>query len=88
MWKHARHRAITIDGERRSAVCMAQSRLSILAACFVFSYLMVVLRLLDLAVVQGNIQNHNSADFFRAGLIRQVRFKQVCDGGHHLASQD
>ena len=55
MWRHARHRSIVIEGERRSAVSMAQSRLSILAVCFISAYLIVALRLMDLGVVQTQI---------------------------------
>ena len=53
IWKLARHHAIMIEGERRSTVSMVQGRLSILAACFVVGYFLVMLRLVDLAVVQG-----------------------------------
>ncbi|PCJ98520.1 MAG: penicillin-binding protein [Zetaproteobacteria bacterium] len=53
IWKHARQRAILIDGDRRSSAFMAQNRLSILSVCFVLGYLLVMVRLLDLAVVQN-----------------------------------
>ncbi|PCI55903.1 MAG: penicillin-binding protein [Alphaproteobacteria bacterium] len=53
IWKHARRQAILIDGDRRSSVFMAQSRLSILGVCFALGYLLVMVRLLDLAVVQN-----------------------------------
>ena len=62
MWKRARRNAIAIDGELRSAVRMSQSRLSILAAFFVLGYFLVILRLLDLVVVQGEIQNYSFAN--------------------------
>ncbi len=55
MWRHARHRAIFIDGEKRAAVCVAQSRLSFIAACFILVYLVIGARLVDLSVVQGNM---------------------------------
>ncbi len=53
IWKHARRHAIIIDGDRRSDTFMAQSRLSILGVCFALGYLLVMVRLLDLAVVQN-----------------------------------
>ncbi len=53
MWKLASHKPILIQGERRSLVCMAQSRLSILGFFFICAYLIVVIRLLDLTIVQG-----------------------------------
>ncbi len=62
MWKHSRYNAISIDGERRSSVYMAQSRLSILAVCFVLAYFMVVLRLLDLAIIQGEVSSYDTAN--------------------------
>ncbi len=62
MWKHSRYNAISIDGERMSAVYMAQSRLSILAVCFVVAYFLVVVRLLDLAIVQGEVRSYDTAN--------------------------
>lgn len=59
MWKRGRSQTILIDGDRRSAVSMAQSRLSILAVCFVLGYLLVMVRLLDLAVVQGEVAQND-----------------------------
>ncbi len=56
MWKHSRYNAINIDGERRAAIGMAQSRLSILAVCFILAYLLVMLRLVDLTIVQGEVR--------------------------------
>lgn len=53
MWRHARHRSINIEGERRTAVGMAQSRLSILGVCFVVVYLVMAVRLMDLGIVQA-----------------------------------
>ena len=61
MWKHSRYNAIVMDGDKKSAICMAQSRLSILAVFFVLCYLLVMVRLLDLAIVQGEIKTYNSA---------------------------
>tara|TARA_R110001592_G_scaffold27763_25_gene102928 strand:- start:8739 stop:10472 length:1734 start_codon:yes stop_codon:yes gene_type:complete len=55
MWQHARYRSIVIEGEHRSAVSMAQSRLSILAVCFISAYLIIGLRLVDLGVVQAQL---------------------------------
>lgn len=54
MFKQARRRAISMDGERRVAAAMAQSRLSFLAAFFVLCYVLIGARVLDLTVVQGN----------------------------------
>ncbi len=53
MWQQSRRRSILIEGERRSSVSMAQSRLSMLAVAFVIGYLLIAVRLLDLSVVQG-----------------------------------
>jgi len=55
MWRHARHRSIVIEGERQCAVSMAQSRLSILAVCFIVAYLLIAVRLMDLGIVQAQI---------------------------------
>ncbi len=55
IWKMARHNAISVNGERRSTLSMAQSRLSFLSAGFVLCYLMVMVRLLDLSVVQNQV---------------------------------
>ncbi len=55
IWKMARHNAITVSGERRSTLSMAQSRLSFLSAGFILCYLMVMVRMLDLSVVQNQV---------------------------------
>lgn len=55
IWKMARHNAINVNGERRSTLSMAQSRLSFLSAGFVLCYLMVMVRMLDLSVVQNQV---------------------------------
>ncbi len=55
MWRHARYRSIVIEGERQCAVSMAQSRLSILAVCFIVAYLLIAVRLMDLGIVQAQI---------------------------------
>ncbi|MGN7437934.1 MAG: peptidoglycan D,D-transpeptidase FtsI family protein [Alcanivorax sp.] len=66
MWQHARYRSIVIDGDRRSAVSMAQSRLSFLGVCFMAAYIIMAVRLLDLGIVQAQFlnvtQNDNSAE--------------------------
>ena len=55
IWKHARLNTTNIDGDRRSAISMAQSRLAILAATFVVAYLLIMIRMVDLSIVQGVI---------------------------------
>ncbi len=77
MWKHSRYNAIAIDGERRSAVCMAQGRLSILAACFVLAYLLVMLRLIDLAIVQGELQDYSLANANNANIEKTQDVKAI-----------
>ncbi|MBI1300264.1 MAG: penicillin-binding protein 2 [Alphaproteobacteria bacterium] len=53
IWKHARYRAVLIDGDRRSTISMLQGRLSFLAFCFIVGYSLIILRVMDLAIVQG-----------------------------------
>lgn len=74
IWKHARRQAILIDGDRRSSVFMAQSRLSILGVCFALGYLLVMVRLLDLAVVQNEalFQEPINAEIARAQEVKSL----------------
>ncbi len=55
MWKHARHRAIFIDGEKQCKGSVAQNRLSMLGVFFVLAYMVLGLRLMELSIVQGNM---------------------------------
>lgn len=54
-WVHARHNALSVNGEKRATICMAQSRLSFLSVGFLVCYIMIMLRLLDLSVVQNKM---------------------------------
>ena len=75
IFKHARHRAILIEGERRSAASMAQSRLSFLAAFFILCYFMVGVRLVDLTIVQktSSFSESQSSDLSAVKVIAARR---------------
>ncbi len=62
IWKRARFQATLIDGDRRSTISMAQGRLSILSVCFVLGYMLVMIRLIDLSIVQGENIFYKSED--------------------------
>lgn len=74
IWKHARRQAVLIDGDRRSTAFMAQSRLSILGVCFALGYLLVMVRLLDLAVVQNEalFQEPINAEIARSQEVKSL----------------
>ncbi len=55
MWKLARYKPILIEGDHRTSASIAQSRLSMLAVCFVFAYIVMTLRLIELTVVQSEV---------------------------------
>ncbi len=55
MWQSARYNAVRIAGDRQSAIFMAQSRLSFLCVGFILCYLMIMVRMVDLSVVQNQI---------------------------------
>lgn len=53
IWQRARHKAVTVDGQKRCAAARAQSRLSIVALCTMLFYGIIMLRVMDLTIVQS-----------------------------------
>lgn len=73
MWQQIRRRSILIEGERRSSIDMAQSRLTILGAFFIIGYVVIVARLMDLSVVQGAMSVTADRSGFEVAQIAQRR---------------
>lgn len=53
IWQRARHQAVTVEGQKRCAAARAQSRLSIVALCALLCYAVIMLRIMDLTIVQS-----------------------------------
>ncbi len=73
MWQQIRRRSILIEGERRSSIAMAQSRLTILGTFFIVGYVLVVARLMDLSVVQGVMSAQSVKSSFEVAQITERR---------------
>ncbi|MGH1375542.1 MAG: peptidoglycan D,D-transpeptidase FtsI family protein [Alphaproteobacteria bacterium] len=61
MWQQARRRSIVIEGEKRTSVGITRGRLSVLSVFFVVAYLLMAFRLVDLAIVQGEMARMDKA---------------------------
>ncbi|MGH1455881.1 MAG: peptidoglycan D,D-transpeptidase FtsI family protein [Alphaproteobacteria bacterium] len=71
-WRRARYNAVKISGERQSALVMAQSRLSFLCVGFILCYMMIMVRMVDLSVVQNKMlfsENQSELSQSDAGVI-------------------
>ncbi len=59
IWKYSRYNAISIEGEHHRNITIMQGRISILMMFFIVAYSLVMLRLVDLTIVQGEVRLPN-----------------------------